>query len=84
MQQCLMNQAMLDEPKGTEQTSNYATGGWVAAPIVSRLVSRIASLLGILPRSTETPSNELRAVKPRTASLSLKPISGGGHHSAAF
>jgi len=73
---------MLDEPKGTERTSNYATGGWVAAPIVSRLVSRMASLLGILPRSA--PGNELRMIKPRTASLGLKPISGGGRHSAAF
>jgi cell division protein FtsI (penicillin-binding protein 3) len=73
---------MLDEPKGTERTFNYATGGWVAAPIVSRLVSRIASLLGILPRFEEAPKIELKAIKPRLATLGLKSLSGGGRHIA--
>ena len=75
--------AMLDEPKGTKRTSNYATGGWVAAPIISRMVSRMASLLGMLPRSKENPGNELKGVKPRTASLSIQSM-GGGYYSAAF
>jgi cell division protein FtsI (penicillin-binding protein 3) len=42
--------AMLDEPKPTKETFGYATGGWVAAPLVGRLVERIAPLLGIAPR----------------------------------
>jgi len=75
---------MLDEPKGTERTFNYATGGWVAAPIVSRLVSRMASLLGILPRSKEVPGIELKAVNPRLASLGVKSLSGGGRHIAPY
>ena len=41
--------AMLDEPKGNRSTANYATGGWVAAPVVARLVRRMAPLLGIPP-----------------------------------
>lgn len=41
--------AMLDEPKPTKETFGYATGGWVAAPLVGRLVERIAPLLGIAP-----------------------------------
>jgi cell division protein FtsI (penicillin-binding protein 3) len=45
--------AMLDEPKGNESTLNYATGGWIAAPVVGRLVSRMAPLLGIAPKMDE-------------------------------
>ena len=41
--------AMLDEPKGNERTHGYATGGWVAAPVVRRVVERIGPLLGIRP-----------------------------------
>jgi cell division protein FtsI (penicillin-binding protein 3) len=42
--------AVLDEPKGTERTLGYATGGWTAAPAVGRIVARIGSLAGIAPR----------------------------------
>ena len=41
--------AMLDEPRGTARTRGYATGGMVAAPIVSNIVSRIGPVLGIPP-----------------------------------
>jgi len=75
---------MLDEPKGTKRTFNYATGGWVAAPVVSRVVSRMASLLGMLPRLEEAPGIELKASKPRLASLGLKPSSAGGRHLASY
>jgi cell division protein FtsI (penicillin-binding protein 3) len=44
--------AMVDEPKGNKSTFGYATGGWVAAPVVGRIVSRIAPLLGITPVET--------------------------------
>ncbi len=40
---------MLDEPKGTERTHGYATGGWVAAPVVRRVVERIGPMLGVEP-----------------------------------
>ncbi len=40
---------LLDEPKGTKETYNRATGGWVAAPAVSRIVGRVAPLLGVRP-----------------------------------
>ena len=76
--------AMLDEPKGTDRTSDYATGGWVAAPIISRLVSRMATLLGILPRFMDGPSNNPTKITPRAASLGLNSTSGGGYNSAAF
>jgi cell division protein FtsI (penicillin-binding protein 3) len=41
--------AMLDEPKGTQRTHGYATGGWVAAPVVANVVKRMAPLLGLIP-----------------------------------
>jgi cell division protein FtsI (penicillin-binding protein 3) len=41
--------AMLDEPRGNARTKGYATGGWVAAPIVSKIVSQIGPALGIPP-----------------------------------
>ena len=41
--------ALLDEAKGTKETRGYATGGWVAAPVVGAVVQRIAPLLGLHP-----------------------------------
>jgi cell division protein FtsI (penicillin-binding protein 3) len=41
--------AMLDEPHGTAETRGEATGGWVAAPVVGRMIARIAPALGMAP-----------------------------------
>ncbi len=41
--------AMVDEPQGTKASYGYATGGWVGAPIVKRVVSSMVSILGIPP-----------------------------------
>jgi hypothetical protein len=41
--------ALLDEPHGNKKTFNFATGGWVAAPAVGKMVKRIAPLMGISP-----------------------------------
>ncbi|MEE2746210.1 MAG: penicillin-binding protein 2 [Pseudomonadota bacterium] len=40
---------IVDEPKGIEETSGFATGGWVAAPIVNRIISEMVSIIGIEP-----------------------------------
>ncbi|MBT4888855.1 MAG: penicillin-binding protein 2 [Rhodospirillales bacterium] len=48
---------IVDEPVGIERTFNYATGGWVAAPIVSRIVSRMGPLLGMLPETLVASNN---------------------------
>jgi cell division protein FtsI (penicillin-binding protein 3) len=45
--------AMIDEPKGNDSTFGYATGGWVAAPLVGRVVERIGPLVGIRPRPAD-------------------------------
>jgi cell division protein FtsI (penicillin-binding protein 3) len=51
--------AMLDEPHGIKETFGYATGGWTAAPVVSKVVSRIGPILGVYPKEEEhlTPSS---------------------------
>jgi cell division protein FtsI (penicillin-binding protein 3) len=48
--------AMLDEPSGTKETLGYATGGWVAAPVVRNVVYRIAPILGIHPVDEGSPA----------------------------
>lgn len=53
--------AMVDEPKGTRKTFNYATGGWVSAPLVGRIIARIAPVLGI------APAEEIREAKTSPA-----------------
>ena len=53
---------LIDEPKGNKASFGYATGGWVAAPVVGRLVRRIAPLIGLGPAGKEkepTPGNPL-------------------------
>ena len=49
--------AMIDEPKGRKDTHGYATGGWVAAPVVSRVIQRMAPLLGMRARPAEDSEN---------------------------
>jgi cell division protein FtsI (penicillin-binding protein 3) len=45
---------MVDEPKGTKKTFGFATGGWVAAPAIKRIIQRMGPLVG-LPPMDETP-----------------------------
>ena len=40
---------IVDEPKGNKSTHNFATGGWVAAPAVGRIVRQIGPIIGIAP-----------------------------------
>jgi cell division protein FtsI (penicillin-binding protein 3) len=57
--------AMLDEPKGNRSTANYATGGWVAAPVIARLVRHMAPLLGIPPVPDDELPDGVRRAKSR-------------------
>lgn len=45
----------IDEPKATKETFGFATGGWIAAPVVSRTVARIGPMLGVPPVDYEAP-----------------------------
>ncbi|RKQ70598.1 peptidoglycan D,D-transpeptidase FtsI family protein [Oceanibaculum indicum] len=47
--------AMIDEPVGNKRTFGYATGGWVAAPVVNRIVARMAPMYGIPPIDENAP-----------------------------
>ncbi len=40
---------LLDRPKGRKETYGNTTAGWTVAPMVSRIVSRVAPILGIAP-----------------------------------
>ena len=40
---------MVDEPKPTKKSFGYATGGWVAAPAVGRVIERMAPIVGVSP-----------------------------------
>jgi cell division protein FtsI (penicillin-binding protein 3) len=44
---------MLFEPQGTPETKGRITAGVNAAPVTGRIVTRIAPLLGVLPRLVE-------------------------------
>jgi cell division protein FtsI (penicillin-binding protein 3) len=57
--------AMLDEPKGIGETFGYATGGWTAAPVISRVIARAAPLLGVRPVDELAPViQQALALKP--------------------
>lgn len=43
---------MVDEPKGTKETYGYATGGWVGAPAVGKIVAGMASIMGLPPNQS--------------------------------
>lgn len=46
---------MVDEPQGRRETFGYATGGWVAAPAIKRIVERAGPLLGLAPLAPTDP-----------------------------
>ena len=41
--------AMLDEPQGNAESAGQRTAGWTAAPIVSKVVTRVGPMLGVVP-----------------------------------
>ena len=61
---------MIDEPQGNKETYGFATGGWVAAPSVSRIVTRIGPMLGMPPVDEQSPQI-LKA-------MYIPGVSGGG------
>ncbi|MEO7654637.1 MAG: penicillin-binding protein 2 [Sphingomicrobium sp.] len=46
---------MLDEPQATANTYGFRYAGWNVAPVVSRTISRIAPMLGVVPRMDREP-----------------------------
>ena len=72
--------AVIDEPHGNKRTYGYATGGWTAAPVVSRFISRAGPLLGIAPMDEDSDEvqNALQ-IKIPTAARGKR-----GRHLASF
>ncbi len=66
--------AMIDEPKGNKASFGFATAGWTAAPVVGRVVTRVAPLLGVEPVDEES--------EPVRQELMVREISGA--HLASF
>ena len=58
---------MIDNPKGQKFSFGYRTAGWVVAPIVKQLVTRVAPILGVKPQLESSPnfSNNLLDFKIR-------------------
>src|SRR5215467_5876361 len=46
---------MVDEPHPNKQSHGYATAGWTVAPATSRIVQRMAPLVGIEPVDEASP-----------------------------
>jgi cell division protein FtsI (penicillin-binding protein 3) len=47
---------MLDEPKPMPETFGFTTAGWNSAPVASKVVSRIAPMLGVTPDMNKEPN----------------------------
>lgn len=46
---------VLDEPKGTQETFNFATAGWNAAPLAGDIIKRLGPLYNIGPYDENSP-----------------------------
>jgi len=46
---------LVDEPHGNKESHGYATAGWTVAPATSRIIQRIAPLLGVAPVDENSP-----------------------------
>ncbi|XKH35914.1 peptidoglycan D,D-transpeptidase FtsI family protein [Azospirillum doebereinerae] len=46
---------LVDEPKATAKTYGYATGGWVAAPAVGRIIKQVGPLLNVPIQDEASP-----------------------------
>jgi cell division protein FtsI (penicillin-binding protein 3) len=67
--------AMLDEPKGNKSTYNFATGGWVAAPIVAKVIRRMGPLYGLAPRPDGDRLDQ-PPTKQKPGVLAARPAAG--------
>jgi cell division protein FtsI (penicillin-binding protein 3) len=76
--------AMLDDPKGNAKTQGNATGGWTAAPIVSRVITQIGPLLDVQPLANEMETAaEQRLLKPLGAQIvDGMPVEEGSNYAA--
>jgi cell division protein FtsI (penicillin-binding protein 3) len=76
--------ALLDDPKGNAKTYGFATGGWVAAPVVHQVVAQMAPLLNMAPMAKELQAAaEHDIMKPLGAEMvDGKPVEEGSNYAA--
>jgi cell division protein FtsI (penicillin-binding protein 3) len=76
--------AMVDEPKGNAKTYGFATGGWVSAPVVNRVVSQIGPLLDLEPLTPDMEASaERQVLKPLGAQiLDGIPVEEGSNYAS--
>jgi len=63
---------VLDEPRGTKETYNYATAGWNAAPTAGVLIAKIAPMLGVFPIGHEDTFGALPTLISTYGSAAVK------------
>ncbi|MGI4748604.1 MAG: peptidoglycan D,D-transpeptidase FtsI family protein [Janthinobacterium lividum] len=55
---------MLDSPQATKDTHGWTTSGWNSAPTVSKIVARVAPMLGLFPNTTTVDQVEAEIAIP--------------------
>jgi cell division protein FtsI (penicillin-binding protein 3) len=68
---------MFDEPEALEHSFGFATAGWNAAPTTSKIIKRIAPILGVLPQQTNDAKDAL--LKRMPAATVLAETQGGAY-----
>lgn len=66
--------AMIDAPVGQKESFGYATGGWVAAPVVGRIVARMGPLYGMAPLDAADPELAARLALPMEPRGYMVPV----------
>jgi cell division protein FtsI (penicillin-binding protein 3) len=62
--------ALLDDPKGNAKTYGFATGGMVAAPVVSHIIGQMGPLLGVEPLDADMEASaERQLLRPLGAEI---------------
>jgi cell division protein FtsI (penicillin-binding protein 3) len=76
--------ALLDDPKGNAKTAGFATGGWVAAPVVNHVVAQIGPMLGMPPLSKDMmTTTESQILKPLGAeTVDGIPVGEGSNYAS--
>ena len=81
---------MVDDPKPNASTHGYATGGWISAPVVNRVVQRMAPLLAMKPQPSpndarvETMWAGTYGGREKTAVAHSYPQLKGATHAVSF
>ena len=64
---------MVDEPKGDKTTHGFATGGWISAPVVNKVIARMGPLLNIRPQY-DVPKDDAEKFWVDSTPGKVKPV----------